>query len=116
MRVITKKDAELYVLIPNMVNKDKKTRSRGHGHYILISVCIFLKSFILYWSIVDLGFPGNSSSKEPACNAEDPSSIPESGRSPGRGQGNPLQYSCLEDPMDRGARWTAVHVVAKSQT
>ena len=93
MRVITKKDAELYVLIPNMVNKDKKTRSRGHGHYILISVCIFLKSFILYWSIVDLGFPGNSSSKEPACNAEDPSSIPESGRSPGEGISYALQCS-----------------------
>ena len=42
--------------------------------------------------------------------------IPGSGRSPGGGQGNPLQYSCLENPMDRGAWWTTVHGVAKSQT
>ena len=42
--------------------------------------------------------------------------IPESGRSPGVGHGNPLQYSCLENPMDRGAWWATVHRVAKSQT
>ena len=46
----------------------------------------------------------------------DSSSIPESGRSPGKGNGNPLQYSCLENPMDREAWRTAVHGVAKSQT
>ena len=44
-------------------------------------------------------------SKESACNAGDPGSIPGSGRSPGEGNGNPLQYSCLENPMDRGAWW-----------
>jgi len=43
-------------------------------------------------------------------------SIPESGRSPGGGNGNPLQYSCLENSMDRGAWWATVHGVAKSQT
>ena len=43
-------------------------------------------------------------------------SIPWSGRSPGEGHGNPLQYSCLENPMDRGAWWATVHRVAKSQT
>ena len=42
--------------------------------------------------------------------------IPRSGRSPGEGHGNPLQYSCLENPMDRGAWWTKVHKVPKSQT
>ena len=47
--------------------------------------------------------PGGSDGKESACNAEDPGSIPESGRFPGEGNGNPLQYSCLEYPMDRGA-------------
>ena len=51
-----------------------------------------------------------------ACNAGDPGSIPGSGRSPGEGNGNPLQYSCLENPMARGAWWATVHGVAKSQT
>ena len=49
------------------------------------------------------GFPGGSDSKESACNVEDPGSIPGLGRSPGEGNGNPLQYSCWENPMDRGA-------------
>ena len=53
--------------------------------------------------------------KNSAANAGD-GSIPESGRSPGGGNGNPLQYSCLENPMDRGAWWAKVHRVAKSQT
>ena len=47
--------------------------------------------------------PDGSDGKEPACNAGDPGSIPGSGRSPGEGNGNPLQYSCLENPMDRRA-------------
>ena len=51
-----------------------------------------------------------------ACNAGDLSSIPGSGRSPGEGNGNPLQYSCLENHMDRGAWWATVHRVTKSQT
>ena len=50
-----------------------------------------------------MGFPGGSDDKESACNAGDPCSIPESGRSPGEGNGNPLQYSCLENSMDGGA-------------
>ena len=52
----------------------------------------------------DLGFPGGSEVKVPASNAGDLSSIPGSGRSPGEGNGNPLQYSCLENPMD-GEAW-----------
>ena len=57
--------------------------------------------------------------KDPPVNAEDlrdVSSIPGAGRSPGEGNGNPLQYFCLENPMDRGAWWATVHRVAKSQT
>ena len=54
--------------------------------------------------------------KASACNAGDVGSIPGSGRSPGEGNGNPLQYSCHENPMDRGAWWATVHGVAKSQT
>ena len=62
-----------------------------------------------------LGFPGGSEVKASASNAGDPGPIPGSGRSPGKGNGNPLQYSCLENPMDRGAWWAAVHG-AQSQT
>ena len=54
--------------------------------------------------------------KESACSARDLGSIPVLGRSPGGGHGNPLRYSCLENPMDRGAWRAAVHGVAKSQT
>ena len=61
-------------------------------------------------------FPGDSDSKESACNVEDLDSIPGLGRSPGGGHGNSLQYSCLENPMDRGAWWATVHSVAKSRT
>ena len=61
----------------------------------------------------DLGFPGGSNSKESACKAGGMVSIPESGRSPGGGYGNPRQYSCLENPMDRGAWGATVHRVAE---
>ena len=63
-----------------------------------------------------MGFPGGSDGKEPAYNAGDLGSIPGSGRSPGEGNGYPLQYSHLENFMDRGAWGTTVHGVAKSQT
>ena len=62
------------------------------------------------------GLPSGSDDKESACNAGDPGLTPRSGRSPGEGNGNPLQYCCLENPMDRGAWWATVHGVAKSQT
>ena len=62
-----------------------------------------------------MGFPGGSEDKASACNAVDPGSIPGLGRSSGEGNGNPLQYSCLEYPMDRGAWWATVHSVAKSR-
>jgi len=64
--------------------------------------------------IYTLGFPGGTRSKESTCNVGDPVLIPKSERSPGVGNGNPLQYSCLENPMDRGAWWGTVHGVAKS--
>ena len=66
-----------------------------------------------------LGLPRSLSSKEPSCNAGavgDVSSIPESGKSPGGEHGNPLQYSCLGNSMDRGTWWATVHGVTKSQT
>ena len=58
----------------------------------------------------------SSDGKEYACHGGDPDSIPGLGRSPGEGKGNPLQYSCLKNPMDRGAWWATVHVVTKSRT
>ena len=58
----------------------------------------------------------NYSRKESACNAEDQGLIAGLGRSLGGGHGNPLQYSCLENPMDRGAWWVTVHGVTKIQT
>ena len=61
-------------------------------------------------------FPGGSESKESAFNAGDLGSIPGLGRSLGEGHGNPLQYSCLENPMDRSPWWATVHGVAKSRT
>ena len=63
-----------------------------------------------------MGFPGGSEVKASASNAGDLGSIPGSRRSPGEGNGNPLQYSCLEKPMDGEAWYATVHGVAKSQT
>ena len=66
-----------------------------------------------------MGFPGGTGGKESTCNAEDLrdlGSIPGLERSPGGGHGNPLQYSCLENPIDRGAWWATAHGVAQSWT
>ena len=83
-----------------------------------LEVQSFKKNF--YWGVVDLqccnSFPDGSVGKESAYNAGDLDSIPGLGRSPGGGHGNPLQYSCLENPMDRGAWQAAVHGVIKSWT
>ena len=63
-----------------------------------------------------MGFPGGSEVKASACNAGDLGLIPGLGRSPGEGNGNPLQDSCLENPMDGGAWWATVHGVTESDT
>ena len=60
-----------------------------------------------------MGFPGDSVVKSLPASARDSGSFPGLGRSSGEGNGNPLQYSCLENPMDRGAWWATVHGVAK---
>ena len=62
------------------------------------------------------GFPGGSDGKESTYNVEDLGLTPGSRRSPGGGHSTPLQYSCLENPMDRGPSWATVHGVSKSQT
>ena len=69
---------------------------------------------LIHWNLPSC-FPCSSDNKESACNAGDMGSIPGSGRSPGEGHGNPLQCSCLENPMDRGAWQAKVHGVARSQ-
>ena len=70
------------------------------------------KARVWYYS----GFPGGSDGKESTCNVGDPGSIPGSGRSPGEGNEYPLQYPCLEDPMDTGASWATVRRVTKNLT
>ena len=63
-----------------------------------------------------MGFPDGSAVKKSTCNARGPGFIPRWGRSPGGGHGNPFQYSCLENPMDRGTWKATVQRVEKSQT
>ena len=63
-----------------------------------------------------MGFPDGSDGKKSVCNARNLGLIPGSGRSPVGGYGNPLQYSCLENPVDIGAGWATVHRIAKSGT
>ena len=63
-----------------------------------------------------MGFPSSSGGKASACSAGDLGSILGLGRSPGEGNGNPLQYSCLENSTDRGAWWATVHGAAESDT
>ena len=72
-------------------------------------------ALLRHWAEI-LGFSGGSDGKESTCNSGDPGLIPGSGRSPGEENGNPLQCSCLENPIDRGAWWAAVHGLEKSQT
>ena len=82
----------------------------------------FINLFTSIWPVFiedlcsSLGFPSSSAGKEPACNAGDPSLIPGLGRSPGEGNGDRLQYSCLENSMDRGIWWARIHEVKRSRT
>ena len=78
--------------------------------YVCFNVLLNLV-LVFYW-----GFPGGSDGKESTCSARDLGSIPGLGRSHGGGLGNPLQYSCLENPMDRGAWRAIVHGITKSRT
>ena len=76
----------------------------------------FLLSGLFISTTPKNAFPGGSDGKESTHEAGDLGSIPGSERSPGEGNGNPLQYSCLENLMDRGAWWATIHGVTKSQT
>ena len=79
-----------------------------------LRICVPPKCVLCFQN--ELGFPHSSVGKESACNAGDLALIPGLGRSPGEGNGNLLHYSCLENPMDRGAWWAAVHRVTQSRT
>ena len=84
----------------------------GNIHQEKVRVVMGTKSQRASWAI----FPGGSEGKASAYNEGDPGSIPGSRRSPGEENGNPLQYSCLENPMDGGACQATVHGVTKIQT
>ena len=88
----------------------KNLHRSKHTHCTYVSFLVFK----LYYSCI-MGFTGSSAGKESTCKAGDSGSIPELGRSHGEGIGNPLQYSCLENSMDREAWWAIVHRVTKSQ-
>ena len=78
--------------------------------FMHLSSCFVCSNFMCHMVL------SSSAGKESACNTSNPSLIPGSGRAPGEGIGYPLQYSCLENSMDRGAWWATVHGVTKSQT
>ena len=87
----------------------------------VIHICVSSLSkitfpFRLLHNIEQRCYIGDSDGKESACNVGNLGSIPELGGSPGEGNGNPLQYSCLENPMDIGDWWASVHGVARSRT
>ena len=82
--------------------------------YYMYTYIIYIDIYIIH--INTRGFPHSSVGKESACNAGDPGLIPGLARSPGERNGNPLQYSCLENPMDRGAWWATVYGVTRVKT
>ena len=101
----------MYLMLPNC--------TLTMVYFILCTILVFQHNFktkIKLLKSSNSGFPSSSDGKEPACNAEDVGTIPESGRTPGGGNGSPLQYSCLGNPMDRRA-WQATFLgVTKSWT
>ena len=80
--------------------------------HFLVNSSLISQSFVISFRVI--GFPGSLDGKASAYNVGDPGSIPGSGRSLGEGNGNPLLYSCLENPVDRGAWWGTVHGVTKN--
>ena len=87
---------------------------RIKNYFLRVAVEAWERGVFVY--ILQPTFPAGSVSKESACNAGDPGSIPGSGKSSGEGNSNTFQYSSLENPRDRGAWWATVHGVTESQT
>ena len=92
-----------------------KWLSSSSSVYMSVSVCQSVPAFFCYLVSIHY-FPGGSEGKKSACSTGDLGSIPGSGRSPGEGNGNPLQHTCLENSMDRGSWQATVHGVSKSGT
>ena len=93
-----------------------KTKPRQNVNIIDLNIFVSVLQIRNFFFYSSKGFPGGPDGKESACNVGDPGLIPGSGRSPGEGNGYALQYSCLENSMDRGAWWATVHEFAKSWT
>jgi len=94
------------------VGHDWSNLACTHAHLLYSFVPLFISIVIKLYPF--RGFPAGSESEESACNERDPGLIPWSGRSPGEGRGYPLQYSCMGNPIDRGAWRATVHRVAES--
>ena len=112
-----------FLMSPNKTDHNYSKEVRKTLKFPLLSVCPGSETQRLSQPerkalsiLLRVGLPGGSDSEESACNAGDQGSTPGRGRSPGEGHGNPLQYSGLENPMDRGAWQATVHSVSKSQT
>ena len=90
--------------------KTRRLREVPNSERSFLSSSFFFKVFFDVDDFIIFIEFGGSDSKESACSAGDLGSIPESGRCPGEGNGNPLQYSCLENPMDRGA-WLGLQLI-----
>ena len=112
------KESRRAILISDKIECEIKTMIRDkEGHYIMIKGSIQKEDItIINIYAPKKVFPHCSVCKESACNGGDPSSIPGLGRSTGEGIGDPLQYSWLENPTDRGSWKAAVHRVTESQT
>ena len=105
-------------LSPKLLCCLPRTRSPGSGRLVRVGGMSFAMRAEKLWGKLccSQGFPGGSVVKNPPASVGDAGSIPGSGRSPGEGNGSPLQYSRLGNPMDRGTWWAAVHRVSKSWT
>ena len=115
-RILTSRQKEMYTLyIPKGLFSYYQLLSFFSLYKFLLEFYYIIYCFfILYWTIANWELPQQLSGKESACNARgsgDVCLIPRSGRSPGKGHDNPLQYSCLEHPIDRGAWWASVRRV-----
>ena len=111
--IVNRRNTHRWIMIP------MRNRAMLGSEETLQSKVITLFKKIFYWSIVDVyiyteSFPSGSDGKESACNAGDSVSIPGSRGFSGEGNGNPLQYSCLENSMDRGAWQPIVHGITES--
>ena len=105
---------DIHGLNPSVLTDGRGRRGSSQRFYVGIFITFYIFLCILGCFYI-LGFPGGSVLKNLPANAgdaEDVGSVPGSGRSPEGGHGNPLQYSCLENPMDRGAWWAAVYKVS----